>query len=125
MIVWPLYTFPTFCLPAFFFVEKLQPLYIEMAPKRTLQALQQPSTFRPFCITYFFFVENLQPLYIEMAPKRTPQALQQPSTFASQYLGFPFFNTLRGLRPSKNARSQAASPPTKETTNQTAEGPAA
>ena len=44
------YTFPTCCLPASFFFEKLQALYIEMAPKRTPQALQQPSTFLPFCI---------------------------------------------------------------------------
>ena len=32
-----------FCMLSFFVVEKLQPLYIEMAAKRTPQALQQPS----------------------------------------------------------------------------------
>ena len=32
-----------FCIFAFFAAEKLQPLYIEMAPKRIPQALQQPS----------------------------------------------------------------------------------
>ena len=43
MILKLFYTFPTFCFPASFFFEKLQPLYIEMAAKRTPQALQQPS----------------------------------------------------------------------------------
>ena len=50
MLLKLLYTFPTFCLPASLFFEKLQPLYIEMAPKRTPQALQRPSAFLTFCI---------------------------------------------------------------------------
>ena len=50
MILGYVYTFPTCCLPASFFFEKLQALYLKMAPKRTPQALQQPSTLLPFCI---------------------------------------------------------------------------
>ena len=38
-----------------FWREKLEPLYIEMAPKRTLQALQQPSTFSSFLHHVFLF----------------------------------------------------------------------
>ena len=49
MILGYVYTFPTCCLPASFFFEKLQALYLKMAPKRTPQALQQPSTLLPFC----------------------------------------------------------------------------
>ena len=44
MILKLFYTFPTFCFPASFFFEKLQPLYIEMAPKKTARSPKKRSS---------------------------------------------------------------------------------
>ena len=44
MILKLFYTFPTFGFPASFFFEKLQPLYIEMAPKKTARSPKKRSS---------------------------------------------------------------------------------
>ena len=68
--------FHTFYITSFFFVEKLQPFYIEMAPSRSPQALQHFWYVFYFVTLSPFFVEKLQAFYIGIAPSSSPQALQ-------------------------------------------------
>ena len=68
--------FYNFYITSFFFVEKLQPFYIVMAPSRSPQALRHFWYVFYFVTLSPFFVEKLQAFYIGIAPSSSPQALQ-------------------------------------------------